>query len=59
VCLLVTFVNPAKTAKLIEVVLDADSGGPKEPFLYQMQVHRGRVVGPILKHCNSEMRNSG
>ena len=59
VCMLVTFVSPAKSAKLIEMPYGADSGGPKEPCIrwgsrsFQVKGQFLRIVRPTEKHLES------
>ena len=39
VCLLITFVSPAKTAEPIEMPFGTDFGGPKSPYITGVQIH--------------------
>ena len=56
VCLLITFMSPAKTAESIEMpFVRADSGGPMEPLLDGVQILQEKetilgVVRPTKKH---------
>jgi len=65
VCLLVTFVSLTKSAEPIDMLFGVLTGmGPRIHILDgcpDFQTRRGTFVGvgPIRKHCNSELRNNG